>query len=284
MNSGSQALFFCVWLSEFLLAAAVSDSPPEPPQPTNARHGGPPDMKPDMNNILTNPNAGEPSGKPCAAEGHPKARWARKGRMDGARKALPYGDDRRLVALLLEDDNAAWAHCIANMILPSLGRNAAWREIAAKSGTPPEAVASMVYSRYKANGFAKLREFRFDCSLRRWFCGAIGEIVHDLWRRYASEQIHLRRLHEMQLANRAGDAVVQGPHKSLDLRERLDHANVRLAALWAKRPAQILALLLREAASAPARDVAYMLGFSPCNIDQMKRRATLLIKGRPNAL
>ena len=196
----------------------------------------------------------------------------------------PFGDDRQLVALLVADDNVAWSFCVGTMILPAIARSVKWREIAAKCGTPPEAVATMVYCRYKANDFERLRKFRFDAALSTWFNGAIRDVIRDLIRKHTTSQRCLREYAECMTDEERSGLWNLRPSAFLELQERFAEANERLAALWAEKPGHALVLLLRNTASLRAKEVAKILGFTAANVDQMNKRAIMRMNETRKAL
>lgn len=177
-------------------------------------------------------------------------------------------DDHALVALLLENNHAAWEHVLLGVAL-RIASGRKFREMLAQTGHDPmEAVTELCKNLY-ADNFARLRSFEFRGSFDAWLFWEV---------RSAVDTVAGLVLREREILTDPSDptgaiASTEQPTAPENVRDRFRDARALFVRLWTESPEKAYALFMRSELGMPTKEIAVLLGHKPNSVDQMVKRA-----------
>lgn len=179
-------------------------------------------------------------------------------------------DDRLLISLLMNYDEAAWNYVITDVVKPvSLSERLPIRRIFQRYGIPIDSVGGEVFDILQKNEFAVLRSFRYDCKFTSFLFWYIRDAANKIIRKYCKKNEDM--LSDTLLENTL--KMSKDSSSDLTLQDDVAMRNQMLAKLWQKNPAQAFVLLLRQDLELSSKTVGVLLDKTPGNIDKMNQRA-----------
>lgn len=179
--------------------------------------------------------------------------------------------DRELTGRLMLYDEAAWQQVVEELLTP-LSRKRKYVETLARYGLKPEVLLTECFDLLHKDNFARLRNFRFQCSLKSY----LYNVVRDAYRSIHSAHKEKKRKISLVLSELSFEFAPSNMKSSYqrlaDADDRTEF-NQRFAALWDENPVYALTLLMRNHLESSSNQVAYLLGKSAGHIDQINRRA-----------
>ena len=179
-------------------------------------------------------------------------------------------DDKLLVSLLMNYDEAAWNYIITDVIKPLvLSDRLPVRRIFQQYGIPIDSIGGEVFQIFQKNDFAILRSFRYDCKFTSFLFWYIRSAAKNILKKYCKKNEDM--LSDTMLEN----SLMMSKDGSSDLAMQDDIAekNRLLAKLWQKNPAHAFVLLLRQDLELSSKTVGTLLNKTPGNVDKMNQRA-----------
>lgn len=179
--------------------------------------------------------------------------------------------DRETVRRLLLYDNVVWFEVTQTILLP-LARCRKYVETLRRFQLEPEDLVSEVYKIVHRDHFARLKKFRFECSLKSWFYNILREAYSRILFRYEKKKRKITTVSSEIAVNRAQSTIKDGYREiaAVETKRKLNRALVRL---WDRNPAEALTFLLREHLELTSKEAAQLLGKTVNHIDVLNMRA-----------
>ncbi len=195
-------------------------------------------------------------------------------------------DDRAMVALLLKNDPSVWRDLLARIATP-LVREKKYREMLARHALEPEDLLQQLCEQLCKDDYAKLRSFRFDCSLTTFLYWQVKGIVGGMTRTAGWLRESLPTgdagIEEISDARPAGSSdPAFNPGARVSRKEELSSARRKITQLWEENPEGAYALLLKAELDVPSATVAVLLGKKQNTVDQLVSRARRALRESPN--
>ena len=210
----------------------------------------------------------------------------REGDNDLPMNATTSSDDREMVSRLLQNDQAAWRDLLAGVATPIV-RERKYREMLSRHALEPEDLLQQLCEELCKDNFAKLRAFRFDCSLTTFLYWQVKGIVGGITRSagWGRESLPTGEasIEEISDARSSGsDAPASDPGARVSRKEEVSAARMMITRLWEENPEGAYALLLKAELDVPSATVAALLGKKQNTVDQLVSRARRALRESPN--
>lgn len=191
--------------------------------------------------------------------------------MSPAVEQFDSSSDRRLVGLLIDNDEEAWKCVIGETILPYISRHKQGiGSLLEEYSIQPESVVSQVYLSLMKNEAAVLRKFRFECKFSTYAYMWVLDAVQSEIRRVCDKRVEPLKLYdEFPVGN-----VIEG----VQTHESLEQSQGLLLSLFNKNPIYYCVLCYRVILNKTSKETAVALHKSVANVDQLLHRAQAVLR------